>query len=317
MTRDDYAYWLTVNGTPEEQKTVFDLLGEKDVIGEFLEPDGPEDAPYSHYCYPQDQGCGPEWYRDDMDNTLHEIALQVPNATLELEAENIDHDSIAFIKRFHGDLYQEVNQVTMMPPLVDGADIPFDARNDRAANLPSTQKKKVMTLYGQMQETLNSSTEAYYVAKNLAYLAQNTENEIPLDTLYQLAKRVYDLNTTFVHPFLGEERLDAIRALLEHGMEPVDNLGYLNPEETLNFLLSCSDHAFTYAIEETAAHNQILYAPEFEDTIGEAEFEKELEQFEAKAAKPTLDSIISSAEDRKSRGGEHNPPALESLEPDR
>lgn len=129
MNRDDYAYWLTVNGTSEEQKTVFEMLTEAEIIGEYLEPDGPDSAPYSHYCYPEDIGSGPEWYEKEMDDILHNIAVQVPNAILEIEAENVDNASIGFKKRFHGDLYQEVNLVVKMPPLLDGADIPFDQRN--------------------------------------------------------------------------------------------------------------------------------------------------------------------------------------------
>lgn len=314
MVRDDYAYWLTVNGTPEEQKTVFDLLNEKAVIGEFLEPDGPEDAPYSHYCYPQEHGCGPEWYKDDMDNTLHEIALRVPNAILELDAENIDHDSVAFTKRFHADLYQEVYQVTMLPPLVDGADIPFDKRNDRTANEPHIQKKRAMTLYDQMLGAFNESNEAFYVAQNLSYLARcvDTDEKIPLDTLYQLAQRLNDANaTTFCQPFLNEERLDAVRALLENGMDHYGIGDYLTREETLNFLLSCGDEAFAYVIEEVAAYNQNLYAPETTNDLGEEALREDLDKFQQTPTKPTLDSIISSAEDRKSRGGEEGAPHRE------
>lgn len=314
MVRDDYAYWLTVNGTPEEQKTVFDFLNEKAVIGEFLEPDGPEESPYSHYCYPQDQGSGPEWYEDDMDNTLHEIAMRVPNAILELEAENVDHDSISFIKRFHADLYQEVNQVTMMPPFVDGADIPFDKRKNVEAILPHVQKKQTMTLYHEMRKIFNLSNAAFYVAQNLSYLARcvNTDKEIPLDTLYQLAQRLNSADASFCQPFLNEERLDAVRALLESGMNHF-GLGKLTPEETLSFLLSCSDDAFCYTVEEMAAYNQERYAPNVPDEIGAAALQDDLDKFQQAQTKPTLDSIISSAEDRKGREGEEGGPKRESL----
>lgn len=197
MYRHDYSYLLTVNGTADEQKIVFDFLKEKEIIGEHLEPDGGEQAPFSHYCYPQDIGSGPEWYEDDMEETLHEIALKVPNAILEMEGEDVDDPSYGFVKRFHGDLYQEVKRETHTPPFVHGADVPFDQR-DTAPRIAAQRMEKVNALVDDLCK--NTDFDLLYAQKQALLHSIETGAPVPkaaLEGLVNLLDQLGDLGEAF------------------------------------------------------------------------------------------------------------------------
>ena len=162
-----------------------------------------------------------------------------------------------------------------------------------------------MTLYEENLRVHNEDNDAFYIAKNLEYLARCAEpnEEIPLEKLYRLAERLYHgCESSFTQPFLNEERLDAVRALLENGMSEERDacLGNLTPEQTLDFLLTCDDLSFAYAVEETAASNQEKYAPTVASREDQAAFENGLKTFLAFQEKPTLDTQISGAADRTS-----------------
>ena len=151
MDRHDYfSYWLNVEGSREDQEKVYQLLGsieDKDwgapVLESFLEPYNPDaEFPYASYCVDQDRGTVSMWNEDCMDETLHSIAVQVPNAILEMEVNDEDDQSYGFKVRYHGDLYQKVYCVTHQPLFRLDGDIPFDQRHDRTAY---TEQQK--TLY--------------------------------------------------------------------------------------------------------------------------------------------------------------------------
>ena len=128
--KDDlYSYAMTVQGSLQEQLRVYELLMKAGIIHQYLEPIGPDDAPYSQYFYPEAHGSGPAWNEEEMEILLHDIALKVPNIVMTLDGENTDDRSVGFRKRFHGDLYQEKRRITTMPPLEEGRDLPFSERN--------------------------------------------------------------------------------------------------------------------------------------------------------------------------------------------
>lgn len=174
-------------------------------------------------------------------------------------------------------------------------------------------KALVMSLYEENQRVFNQNNDAFYITKNLEYLARCTETdeEIPLDTLYQLAVRLQDVNGICTQPFLNEERLDGIRKLLESGLSTDRDpcLANLTPEETLNFLLSCSDDTFVYLVEETATYNHYLYGPNGTDEIDVKAFSDEVKKFKSNELKPTLAERIA---DAQSRAGE---PAKDGMNP--
>ena len=185
--------------------------------------------------------------------------------------------------------------------VVTGKEIQLDIPQNLLINAQKeSTKEKAMALYEQMRLTHNQDNDAFYIAKNLAYLASCCEpnTEIPLEKLYDLSERLDSELCGFTQPYLQEERLDAVRRLLEKGMSQESDacLGNLSPEDTLEFLLNCSDRAFVYAIEATVESNLEKYAadPPFVDDM--VEFEHALEEFQATLPKPSLSDRISEAE---------------------
>lgn len=141
---DYYSYYLTVTGSLEDQQKVYDLLvAQGDIIGpeEFLMPNGTEEAPYSFYSCPENLGSVIEWYELDQEEVLHEIALQVPTAILELEGQNEDDTANAFKKRFHGDLFQESRMITHIPEFAENGDRPFLKRYEPIATQSEAKKQ--------------------------------------------------------------------------------------------------------------------------------------------------------------------------------
>lgn len=173
---------------------------------------------------------------------------------------------------------------------------------DRAATL--TTQDRAMALYEENLRVHNVDNDAYYIAKNLAFLARCVEpnEELPLDQLYRLAERLHSDAACFGQPFLNEERLDAVRTLLENGMSNERDacLGDLTPEQTLDFLLTCDEVSFAFAVEETAASNQQKYAADVPTRQEQVSFETTLKRFRTALEKPALDTQISGAAERTS-----------------
>lgn len=152
MDKQDYfSYWLNVEGSREDQEKVYQLLDtieDKDwgapVLEEFLQPNSADpEHPYASYCVHEDRGTVSMWNQDCMDETLHSIAVQVPNAILEMEVIDEDDQSYGFMVRYHGDLYQKVYRETHQPPFDPDRNIPFDQRY----NLDAYARKQEQTMY--------------------------------------------------------------------------------------------------------------------------------------------------------------------------
>ena len=143
--REFYSYELDVKGTPEEQVEVYNLLEDCGVFDdEILEPCGPKDAPYSHYKCPPDENDRRwtyEWNETDQETLLHDIAVKVPGATIEIYGDCETDQSYGYHKRFHGDMYQESHTVTHIPPLKEGADVPFAERYFKKPVIEETSSK--------------------------------------------------------------------------------------------------------------------------------------------------------------------------------
>jgi len=177
-----------------------------------------------------------------------------------------------------------------------------DQWGSSAAKVHTATEELAMGLYQKMLETHNKDNAAFYIATNLSYLARCAEpdKEIPLDTLYRISERLYLADGA--QPFLNEERLDAVRSLLENGLSDTwgSCIGNLSAEETPDFLLDCNEDTFIHIIEETAYANQVKYAPEFtqwDDIIARAA-NKELQAFKSNSEKADLATIISDAKER-------------------
>lgn len=151
---DNFSYWLTVEGSREDRDKVYHLLGSLEnkawgvpVLDDFLERDEPDPlVTYDSYHVDDRLGTVSAWSEDSMDELLHSIAVQVPNAILEMEASDEDDQSYGFMVRYHGDLYQKVYRETHQPPFDPDRDIPFDQRFNRTVD-PLAPQKTMHVLY--------------------------------------------------------------------------------------------------------------------------------------------------------------------------
>lgn len=155
-----YNYNLTVYGRPEDLEKVHALLSEsmdheKKLLGDsgylVLEEQTEE---WFYYETPDDAQYGDgtahtsEWEETSMENTLHDIALQVPDATVYVHAMNYD-ETYGFNKRFMGDLFQEQRFESRIPDFEAGADVPFAERyavHHTALSEPTEAPKKMYIL---------------------------------------------------------------------------------------------------------------------------------------------------------------------------
>lgn len=168
-----------------------------------------------------------------------------------------------------------------------------------------TLQHSVHHLYERMLTTHNQNPSAFYIATNLAYLARIVEKEedLPLETLYQLAARLYDAGGSSIQPLLNEERLDALRYLLEYGvsaqMGPA--FDFLEVESMPEFLLQCSNETFLYLVERTAYFNQEKYSSEIDyenDPYCKEEVQKDMVAFQKNRKQLSLNQQLSDAEKR-------------------
>lgn len=138
MSIEFYTYDLTVSGSPEDLKKVNDLLLASGLVGNMpyalVQRRSGRDGEYTA----DSDLYGPilSQTAEQADEVLHSVAVQVPTATLEVTAASLDK-AYGFTKRFHGDMYQESKMQSYLPPLQDGADIPFADRH----NLPTVPKE--------------------------------------------------------------------------------------------------------------------------------------------------------------------------------
>lgn len=145
---DNFSYWLTVEGSREDRDKVYHLLGSLEnkawgvpVLDDFLERDEPDPlVTYDSYHVDNRLGTISAWSEDSMDELLHSIAVQVPNAILEMEVIDEDDQSYGFHVRYHGDLYQKVYRETHLPPFDPDRNIPFDQRHSPEAYAQEKQK---------------------------------------------------------------------------------------------------------------------------------------------------------------------------------
>lgn len=133
--REQFAYWLKVEGTEEDIQRVYELLClDKELDSRYdlhcyLVPQEGRRPP-SEYAVPDNIGSVEEWYEADQEEVLHKIAMAVPNAVLTLQGECVEsrHSSFVFKKQFHGNLYQDVYQETYLPELSKEGFVPFENR---------------------------------------------------------------------------------------------------------------------------------------------------------------------------------------------
>jgi len=134
-----YSYYLKVEGSEQDQLTVFNMLKEKGILDEHLSPVGGDFGYYADYkvfTY--------EW--DEHDAVLHEIALKVPNATITLEAESREYN-YAFDKQYKGDLFRMVNLKSYMPRIAEQEFTSFENRFNAPVTSAIPPEFKVQNVY--------------------------------------------------------------------------------------------------------------------------------------------------------------------------
>lgn len=142
--------------------------------------------------------------------------------------------------------------------------IATEARNPEAVS-KEEQYSQVMDLFGKLSDL--QSKPFYQIAEDMAYLQDKVALDEPLDefTLYTLACKLDEAGGSyFQEPMLHEERLDAVRYMLENGINERHSpyLPELSPNDTLKFLLSADMPVFGALVEMVATDNQNLYAVE-------------------------------------------------------
>lgn len=212
--KDLYSYFLTVDGTDEERAAVHVLLNNYGVLGDKLVATN-ETPVFSHYEVDERWGAVSEWDEEELNDTLHQIALAVPSATLELQGNNETDRISRFVKRFHGDLYQMAGTVTEMQSLREDGDRPYAQRNDPpvyAENRISTVASLAYDLYKQdwLKTHTNDQSRLSSMAEYLDYVKECTEEGIPCGPYDEYLSDQGFRGTLYVcmDEFLGAEYLD-------------------------------------------------------------------------------------------------------------
>ncbi len=173
-----------------------------------------------------------------------------------------------------------------------------------AEALETTIKHTVSELFEHMSTVWEEQRPVYVIAQNLFYLTYYVEpdQEISTEKIYLLAKRLYDCIDMYTQPFLNEERLDAMRVLLENGLDYyLDNKPLkLSPEDMPDFLLHCSSNTFALLVEQTAADNAEKYRPDSIDIIYDESdmelFGKDILSFQGGCKTPSFDEVLQKAQ---------------------
>lgn len=116
---------------------------------------------------------------------------------------------------------------------------------------------KILSILEDILEAQKDPSGNYSIAFDAAYLYNNTDIEEPL-TCVTLASKVWEAHGGwFSLPLLHEEHLDAIRYLVEYGINDNHSPQFptLSPEDTLTFLLRADVRTFGSLVEIAAVNN--------------------------------------------------------------
>lgn len=123
------------------------------------------------------------------------------------------------------------------------------------------REEKILSMFEEILKAQQDPSGNYAIASDMAYLYNNTYIEEPM-TCLTLASKVWEAHGGwFTLPLLHEEHLDAIRYLVEYGINDNHSPQFppLSPEDTLTFLLRADVRTFGALVEIAAANNQDHY----------------------------------------------------------
>ena len=108
--RDNFSYLAFIDGSHQEQATVFEKFTQKGLIGDPLVSS--REPAYSWYDVPEDYGVIHKWDESEIEELLHDVALRGSSVKSYFEGIKEDYKTVPYQKRFHGGLYQETRSVT-------------------------------------------------------------------------------------------------------------------------------------------------------------------------------------------------------------
>lgn len=108
-----------------------------------------------------------------------------------------------------------------------------------------------------------NGSELFHTA-NIMYMLQEDETSLNHNELLAMTQRILDASMSSAAPLLTAERVDAVRTLLENGINPsrFSEFPEATPEQMKDILLNCDIDIFTEIIETVAVDNQEFYAPD-------------------------------------------------------
>lgn len=162
---------------------------------------------------------------------------------------------------------------------------------------PVERKKAILDLFKSISSM--RSHDYYQIAADMAYMQENIELENPLSDgeLYTLASKLNEAGGSwFSQPLLHEEYLDAIRYLLEYGIDNTNSPEFpeLSADDARKLLLSADNQTFGTLVESVAIDNQGLYAVQANLNLQEIEHISHTIEV-ARSSKPSLSDKIAAA----------------------
>ena len=110
----------------------------------------------------------------------------------------------------------------------------------------------------------------------MRYFQRNVDLETPLSEaeLYILACKAHNASFHSNNALLVEERLDAVRIMLEHGLDhDIRNPDFpaLSAADCRKLLLSLDDDKFAALVDTVAGDNRVYYSEDYAATIHDEE----------------------------------------------
>lgn len=152
-----------------------------------------------------------------------------------------------------------------------------DALVKQGVVVGSEEKAKIMQtvlLFRTLIELQNDQN--FDVANKMRYFQRNVDLDIPLSEaeLYILACKVHNASFHSNNALLVEERLDAVRIMLEQGLDhDIRNPDFpdLPAADCRKLLLPLDDDKFTALVDTVAGDNRVYYSEDYAATIHDEE----------------------------------------------
>ncbi len=263
----EYRYNLKISGTDAaEINNALQVMQSTEVIPYSLKVDTRDLDPRTNlttvYLSTEDippYGTAPCWDKEAHERFFHELSLKSPGLMFEFTGENIDDpNNCIFMKAFHNGLYKDaVQEKQDVSSLLRKSEWRVYGEPER-----DTAEAEIFAMY----ENLSAmrAQPNFQIAYDMAYIESMIQLDTPLTDkqIYTLASSLdRACGSWMTAAVLHEETLDALRVLLEEGIEENHNPDFeeLSPPDTLKLLLSADNQVFGTLVEATAVNNQIHY----------------------------------------------------------